>query len=82
MKTKDIVFYGIERHCDFTEELLELLKTRKLRLIAHTHPDYGTIKPSQDDRLFLQYVGQKESIIISYITGVEQIFYANLFDEI
>lgn len=81
-KTKDVVFHGIERHCDFTEELLELLKTRKLRLVAHTHPDYGMIKPSQDDRLFLQYIGQKESVIISYITGVEQIFYANLFDEI
>ena len=81
-KTKDIVFHGIERHCDFTEELLELLKTRKLRLIAHTHPDYGMIKPSQDDRLFLQCIGQKESVIISYITGVEQMFYANLFDEI
>lgn len=80
-KTKDIVFHGVRRHCDFTDELLELLKTKKLRLIAHTHPDYGMIKPSQDDRLFLEYIGQKESVIISYITGMEQIFYANLFDE-
>ena len=42
-KTKDIVFHGIERHCEFNEELLTLLKTKKLRLVAHTHPDYDTI---------------------------------------
>lgn len=81
-KAKDIIFHGIEMHCNFNEELLELLKARKLRLIAHTHPDFGRIEPSPDDREFLKYIGQKESLIISYITGVEMQFSANIFDDI
>lgn len=81
-KTKDILFHGVERHCNFNDELLELLKTKKLRLIAHTHPDYGEIEPSPDDRAFLKYIEQQESIIISYITGFEKHFSANLFDDL
>ncbi|MBR4981586.1 MAG: hypothetical protein IKY94_03385 [Lachnospiraceae bacterium] len=80
-KTKDIVFHGIERHCEFNEELLTLLKTKKLRLIAHTHPDYGFIEPSADDRDFLKYIEQRKSIIISYITGYEMEFTSNIFDD-
>ena len=81
-KTKDIIFHGIEMHCNFNEELLELLRTKKFRLIAHTHPDFGRIEPSQDDREFLKYIDQKESLIISYITGTEMQFSANMFDDI
>ena len=80
-KTKDIVFHGIERHCEFNEELLTLLKTKKLRLVAHTHPDYDSIEPSADDRYFLKCIEQKRSIIISYITGYEMEFTSNLFDD-
>ena len=29
-KTKDIVFHGTDRHCKFDEELLTLLKIKKL----------------------------------------------------
>lgn len=79
-KSKDIVFHGIERHCEFNEELLTLLKTKNLRLVAHTHPDYGPIEPSADDRDFLRYIGQKKSIIISYITGYQMEFTSNLFE--
>lgn len=80
-KTKDIVFHGIERHCEFSEELLMLLKTKKLRLVAHTHPDYGAIEPSSDDRDFLKYIGQKKSTIVSYITGYEMEFTSNIFED-
>ena len=80
-KGKDIVFHGVELHCNFTEELLELLKAHKLYLVAHTHPDYGTVEPSQDDREFLKTIGQNDSIVISYITGIERKFSASLFDE-
>jgi len=80
-KSKDIVFHGIERHCEFNEELLSLLKTKKLRLIAHTHPDYGFIEPSADDRDFLKYIEQRKSIIVSYITGYEMEFTSNIFDD-
>ena len=81
-KTKDIVFHGVQYHCNIDGELLDLLKTKKLRLIAHTHPDYGEIYPSNDDRDFLKYIGQKTSKIISSITGIEQTFSANPFDDI
>ena len=80
-KSKDIVFHGEERHCYFDEELIGLLKTGKLRLIAHTHPDYGSVIPSADDREFLKSINQKASTIISYITGEEVSFSANLFEE-
>lgn len=81
-KTKDIVFHGVQYHCHIEGELLDLLKTKNLRLIAHTHPDYGEIYPSNDDRDFLKYIGQKKSKIISSITGIEQTFSANTFDDI
>ena len=81
-KTKDIIVHGVERHCNFNEELLDLLQTKKLRLIAHTHSDYGKIKPSVDDRKFLKHIDQKTSIIISYITGVEFEFCSNSFEDI
>ena len=80
-KTKDIVFHGIERHCKFNEELLTLLKTKKLRLVAHTHPDYDFIEPSADDRDFLKYIGQQKSVIISCITGYEMEFTSNIFND-
>jgi len=66
---------------EFNEELLSLLKTKKLRLIAHTHPDYGFIEPSADDRDFLKYIEQRKSIIVSYITGYEMEFTSNIFDD-
>lgn len=81
-KTKDIVFHGVQYHCHIEGELLDLLITKNLRLIAHTHPDYGEIYPSNDDRDFLKYIGQKTSKIISSITGIEQTFSANPFDDI
>ena len=81
-KTKDIIVHGVERHCNFDEEMLDLLKTKKLRLVAHTHPDYGITIPSKDDREFLKYIGQQTSIVISYITGNEVQFSANAFDDL
>lgn len=81
-KSKDIVFHGVQYHCHIDGELLDLLKTKKLRLIAHTHPDHGEVYPSNDDRDFLTYIGQKTSKIISSITGIEHTFAANPFDDI
>lgn len=81
-KTKDIVFHGVERHCEFNEELLVLLKDKKLRLVAHTHPDYDSIEPSSDDRYFLKCIGQKKSIIVSCITGYEMEFTSSLFEDL
>ena len=81
-KTKDIIVHGVELHCYFDDELLGLLQAKKLRLIAHTHPDYGKIIPSAEDREFLKNIGQNSSVIISYITGAEFEFGSNSFEEI
>lgn len=73
-KKNDILFHGTEYHCDIADDMIELLKQGKLYLVAHTHPDYGIVKPSEDDRRFLERIGQKKSLIISYITGEERQF--------
>ena len=39
-KRNDLLFHGVERHCNFEDELIELLKEGKYKLIAHTHPDF------------------------------------------
>ncbi|MBQ2902511.1 MAG: hypothetical protein IJE49_11805 [Agathobacter sp.] len=81
-KTRDILFHGVSEHCYFDEELILLLKTKKLRLVVHSHADYNIIDPSFDDREFLRYIEQKESLIDSYITGKVRAFKADMFDEI
>ena len=80
-KTKDIIVHGVELHCYFDDELLWLLQAKKLRLIAHTHPDYGKITPSADDREFLKHINQKTSIIVSSITGIDYEYESNLFED-
>ena len=79
-KSNDIIFHGKGEHCNFGEDLLELLVKKKYRLVVHSHPDYGAIEPSDDDRAFLRLIDQKESLIISYITGVIISFTQNTFD--
>ncbi len=81
-KKRDILFHGDEMHCNINDELLELLKSGKLRLVAHTHSDYDRIQPSADDREFLKTIGQKSSIIISYVTGLEKKFSTNPFEDL
>lgn len=80
-KTKDILFHGTNYHCHIVGEMLKLLEQRKLRLVAHTHPDYGDVIPSKDDRLFLKQIRQNESTVISYITGKMQRFNSDMFEK-
>ncbi len=81
-KSNDILFHGTERHCIFDNNMVELLKSGKLKLIAHTHPDAEKIIPSKDDRNFLKQIGQKNSCIVSSVTGKERTFTANMFDDL
>lgn len=78
-KHKDILFHGQTTNCTLDESLLDLLKSKKYKLVAHSHPDYGTIIPSPEDRSFLRLMGQNSSIIISYITGEIREFYPDEF---
>ena len=81
-KKEEVLFHGTTYHCEFEGEIFDMLKTRKMRLIAHTHPDRGIIVPSAADRKFLKIIGQEKSIIISYITGMKKEFSSNVFEEI
>ena len=54
---------------------------KKYRLIIHSHPDYDKLSPSADDREFLKKIDQKESLIISYITGEIRSFNQSVFDD-
>lgn len=81
-KSRDILFHGEAMHCYFTDELIDLLKSKKLRLVVHSHPDYNDIEVSNDDRMFLTYIDQKKSMIVSYITGETIEFSTNMFEDI
>ena len=59
-----------------------MLKSKKLRLVVHSHPDYNDIEVSDDNRSFLTYIDQKKSMIVSYITGETIEFSTNMFDDI
>lgn len=80
-KHVDIIFHGVKGHCRIEGELFDLLVAHKLQFVAHTHPDYDSVIPSPDDRKSLELIRQKESIIISYITGVELKYTAGFFEE-
>ena len=73
-KNKDILFHGGSRECAFPDELEQLLVRKNLRLVAHSHPDYGIITPSKADKLFLKKIDQEESVIVSWITGRNQTY--------
>ncbi|MBP3568141.1 MAG: hypothetical protein J6K04_03145 [Lachnospiraceae bacterium] len=81
-KKEDVLFHGVELECTFNDELMNLLKTHKFELVAHTHPDWVIITPSQNDRNFLRNINQEKSVIISYITGVELEFSSNVYEDI
>lgn len=70
-KNEDVLYHGDHMTCpiDKDEILMPLCTSHKLLLVAHTHNDVERIIPSEGDRNFLREIGQKESIIISYITG-------------
>lgn len=83
-KNEDILYHGISYHCHIekSDVLMELLRSHKVRLEAHTHPDRGRIIPSADDRRFIASIGQKSSKIVSSYTGKVIEFTANMFEDI
>ena len=81
-KKEAVLFYGTAQHCNFGEEWVKKLKERKYELVAHSHPDWGPVEASADGRKFLRYIGQKKSLIVSYITGEEKFFGYNIFEDV
>ena len=80
-KDLDILFHGTLGECAIPEDIIAALKTGKYTLVCHSHPDYEMIIPSAEDRYFLKCIGQKESTIISYITGEEQRFSIDFYKD-
>ncbi|MCQ2549935.1 MAG: hypothetical protein MJ134_07830 [Lachnospiraceae bacterium] len=83
-KKQDILYRGNSLHCHIEKDelLMNLLEGHKICLECHSHPDYGTIVPSQDDRDFIASFGQKSSRIVSSYTGKVITFHANRFDDL
>lgn len=79
-KKEDILFHGMKYYCNISGVLVDLLKTKRLRLVAHSHPAEHIPIPSINDRKVLQLIDQKESIIISAVTGKEIIFTSDRFE--
>lgn len=82
-KNEDILFRGTVAHCHIEKDelLMSLLNEHKIILECHSHPDYETIVPSQDDRDFIASIGQKSSRIVSSYTGKVITFKANRFED-
>lgn len=70
-KNNDILFHGTPLNCHLEDDelLMTLFYAHKIRLEIHSHPDFGKVTPSMEDRAFLKEIGQKESKIISSYTG-------------
>lgn len=81
-KNEDILYHGTRYHCHIekSDVLMSLLKSHKVRLETHTHPDRERIIPSSDDRDFIKSIGQKSSKIVSSYTGKVIEFSDNMFD--
>ena len=78
-KNDDILFHGSRYHCDFTDAIWESLVEKKFRIVCHSHPDEIIPIASDDDRVALEYIGQKKSVIISALTCIEFEFYSDRF---
>lgn len=80
-KKNDILIHGEHSKVNFDEDLEALLLQGKYELVAHSHPDID-LMASAEDRDFLQYIGQKSSVIISWYTGNMIEFFADPYEEL
>lgn len=83
-KNEDILYHGTQLHCHIenSDTLMALLLSHKLVLEIHSHPDYGRITPSFEDRMFLKTIGQRKSKIISSYTGQIHEFSSDRFGDL
>ncbi len=80
-KTEDILFHGESVRCAFDDVLVEMLLSRRLVIIGHSHPGEDTPIPSPQDRDTLKRIGQPESKLISGRTGIEITFTMDMFHD-
>ena len=79
-KRSDILFHGDRYSCRFDDELVSLLQSKALKIIAHSHPGEDMPIPSQADRRTLKMLDQTSSIIISATTGRQITYTQDEFD--
>ena len=68
-KNTDILFHGTPVNCFFEGLLEEMLLSRKVEIVGHSHPGEITPVVSADDRETLVRIGQKRSKLISAVSG-------------
>ena len=81
-KHNDILLHGDTGHCDFDDQIYEMLLNKKLEIYCHSHPGEAIPSPSPEDRNTLKQIGQAKSIIISGLTGREIEFGQDMFEDI
>lgn len=81
-KNEDILLHGDGSHCTFDNELNDKLLSNKLSIYGHSHPGEDIPKPSPEDRMALELIGQTSSKLISGLTGMEITFTSDLFDDL
>lgn len=71
-KKFDILYHGTATDCDVLSdyELQECFLNKKLKIIGHSHSGEMFPEPSINDRKFLWFIEQKESLVISAMTGI------------
>ncbi len=70
-KHADYLFHGTSSECDVLADsfLQEEFLSKRMRIVGHSHPGEVFPEPSSDDRKFLWFIEQKESMVISGVTG-------------
>lgn len=68
-KETDVLFHGGAYECEFPAVISEMMATRKLEIVGHSHPGEDDPIPSKADRIALKQIGQARSLVISGRTG-------------
>ena len=79
-KNEDILIHGEPYETVLPKEIRDELLSGKYEFVSHTHVDTGELVASSSDRAILKPLNQKESKIISSITGKTIRYTPNLFD--
>lgn len=71
-KHEDVLYHGTSLNCPFEddEELKSALYGHKYEICGHSHPGEPRPMASSDDRRVLRELGQRESKLISGMTGI------------
>lgn len=79
-KREDVLFHGAPAECNFIGALEEMLKSRQLELLGHSHPGEPDPEPSPADREVIRKIGQARSTVISGMTGRTKEFTSDPFE--